>query len=205
MLCDGYGANDTLDNVVLAGCGAHVRRKFNDAEKVQPKKTGRVQVALSYIKKLYRIEKLAKGLSAKARQQLRQERAKPLLEEFKSWLTEAAQAVLPKSLLGVAINYTLNQWEKLQTYLDHGDVSIDNNITERDIRPFTTGRKNWLFSQSVNGAESSAILYSLVMTCRANDVNPYFYFKHLFTELPNREKGCDLADFMPWNVTLDTS
>lgn len=205
VLCDGYAAYDTLEDVALAGCWAHVRRKFKDAEKAQPKKTGRVQVALTYIKKLYRIEKLAKGFSAQARKMLRQEKAKPLLEEFKGWLTKAAQEVLPKSLLGVAINYTLKQWDKLQTYLTHGDISIDNNVTERDIRPFTTGRKNWLFSQSVNGAESSAILYSIVMTCRANDINPYFYFQRLLAELPNREAGSDLSDLMPWNVELDTS
>lgn len=205
LLCDGYKAYETLEDVLLAGCWTHVRRKFKDAEKAQPKKAGRVQVALSYISKLYRIEKSVKSATAEQRQAVRQEKSLPLLAAFKSWLDKAVKEVLPKSLLGKAISYTLNQWSKLQTYLSHGDVSIDNNVTERDIRPFTTGRKNWLFSQSVNGAEASGILYSLVMTCRANDINPYFYFKKLFTELPNREPGCDLTDLMPWNVTLDTS
>ncbi|MGF1689265.1 transposase domain-containing protein, partial [Photobacterium japonica] len=76
------------------------------------------------------------------------------------------------------------------------------NVTERDIRPFTTGRKNWLFSKSVAGAEASANLYSIVMTCRANDINPYYYFLHLFRELPQRASGTDLTNLLPWNVEL---
>ncbi|MBC8945200.1 transposase [Xenorhabdus indica] len=81
-------------------------------------------------------------------------------------------------------------------------VIIDNNVTERDIRPFTTGRKNWLFSTSADGAFASANLYSLVMTCRANDINPYFYFRHIFTELPRRQSGDPLHDLLPWNVNI---
>jgi hypothetical protein len=85
-----------------------------------------------------------------------------------------------------------------------GHLGIDNNITERDIRPFTTGRKNWLFSKSDNGAKASATLYSIVMTCRANDINPYYYFQHLFKALPNRQHiDDDFTDLMPWNVQLD--
>ncbi|MBF4227783.1 IS66 family transposase, partial [Vibrio anguillarum] len=109
---------------------------------------------------------------------------------------------LPKGKLGVAINYTINQWPKLLTYLADGNISIDNNVTERDVRPFTTGRKNWMFSTSVGGAKASANLYSLVMTCRANDINPYFYFVHLFRELPKRSSSDDLTDLMPWNVEI---
>ncbi len=88
-------------------------------------------------------------------------------------------------------------------YLESGELGIDNNVTERDIRPFTTGRKNWLFSKSVSGAEASAALYSIVMTCRANDLNPYLYFMRLFQELPAREKGADLVDLMPWKINLE--
>ncbi len=98
-----------------------------------------------------------------------------------------------------AIAYTA-QW--LLTYLEDGDISIDNNVTERDIRPFTTGRKNWMFSTSVGGAKASANLYSLVMTCRANDMNPYYYFQHLFTELPKRSPKDNVSDLMPWNVEI---
>ena len=79
-----------------------------------------------------------------------------------------------------AVKYTLNQWAKLIRYIEDGELGIDNNITERDLRPFTTGLKNWMFCQSIKGAEASAVLYSIVMTCRANDINPYYYFLHLF-------------------------
>jgi transposase len=106
------------------------------------------------------------------------------------------------SSIGKAIKYNLNQWHKLIRYVEDGHLGIDNNITERDIRPFITGRKNWLFSKSVNGAQASATLYSIVMTCRANDINPYYYFQHLFKILPARQ-GDDFTDLMPWNVQLD--
>ena len=119
---------------------------------------------------------------------------------IKAWLDEAEPQLTPKSYIGKAVRYTLNQWEKLIRYTDDGQLSIDNNHTERDIRPFTTGRKNWLFSKTVKGAEASAILYSIVMTCRANDINPYYYFEKLFAELPQRESGADLTDLLPWNV-----
>mgnify|MGYP003136217674 FL=1 len=115
-------------------------------------------------------------------------------------MKEAEPQLTPKSYIGKAVRYTLNQWEKLIRYTDDGQLSIDNNHTERDIRPFTTGRKTWLFSKTVKGAEASAILYSIEMTCRANDINPYYYFEKLFAELPQREPGADLTDLLPWNV-----
>lgn len=201
LLCDGYKVYEGLKQVTLAGCMAHARRKFTDAQKAQPKaKSGCAEKALGYIGKLYGVESQSKTLSADKRHQHRQEKAKPILAEFHTWLKENQEKVLPKSLIGKAINYTLNQWDKLVTYLEDGYISIDNNVTERDIRPFTTGRKNWLFSKSVAGAEASANLYSIVMTCRANDINPYYYFLHLFRELPARVSGADLSDLLPWNV-----
>jgi transposase len=111
--------------------------------------------------------------------------------------------VTKNSHISKAVNYTLNQWDKLIRYVKDGQLGIDNNITDRDIRPFTTGRKNWMFSQSVNGAQASAALYSIVMNCWANDINPYYYFQHLFREIPQRDENSDLTDLMPWNQ-LDT-
>lgn len=199
LQCDGYQAYDNIEHVIPVACWAHARRKFNDAKTASPKKTGRAQKALSFISKLYRIEAKAKDYSPDKRQALRQE-AIPILTQFKAWLDEAEPQLTPKSYIGKAVRYTLNQWEKLIRYTDDGQLSIDNNHTERDIRPFTTGRKNWLFSKTVKGAEASAILYSIVMTCRANDINPYYYFEKLFAELPQREPGADLTDLLPWNV-----
>ncbi|GAD89183.1 putative transposase [Vibrio halioticoli NBRC 102217] len=141
LLSDGYSAYDKLEDVTQAACMAHVRRKFTEAQKASPsKKAGKAEKALNFIGKLYGIEKNAKELDAQSRYQLRQQEAKPILDEFKQWLD--AQNVLPKGLLGKAISYTQNQWSKLLTYLEDGDISIENNVTERDIRPFTTGRKN---------------------------------------------------------------
>jgi transposase len=201
LLSDGYSAYDTVEKVTQAACMAHVRRKFIEAQTASPsKKAGKPQMALNFIGKLYAVEQRAKGLSALARQQLRQQESVPILNDFKAWLD--SQHVLPKGALGKAINYAQNQWPKLLTYLEDGYISIDNNVTERDIRPFTTGRKNWMFSTSVGGAMASANLYSLVMTCRANDINPYYYFRHLFTELPLHSPADDLSDLMPWNVHL---
>lgn len=201
LLSDGYSAYDTLEGVTQAACMAHVRRKFIDVQKAsQSKKAGKPEKALSFICKLYAVERRAKNLSAEARQQLRMQESLPILNDFKPWLD--SMHVLPKGALGKAITYAINQWSKLLTYLEDGHISIDNNVTERDIRPFTTGRKNWMFSTSVGGAKASANLYSLVMTCRANDINPYYYFRHLFTELPKRSQADGISDLMPWNVDL---
>ena len=128
--------------------------------------------------------------------------SQPILNDFKAWLDSLN--VLPKEALGQTITYARNQWPKLLTYLEDGHISIDNNVAERDIRPFTTGRKNWMFSTSVGSAKASANLYSLVMTCRANDITTYYYFRHLFTELPKRSLADDLSDLMPWNVNLSS-
>ena len=110
--------------------------------------------------------------------------------------------MIARNYIGKAIKYNLNPWHKIIRYVEHGHLGIDNNFTERDTRPFTTGRKNWLFSKSVNGAQSSAILYSIVMTCRANGIHSYYYFLHLFKALPNRQSDDDLTGLMPWNVLL---
>ncbi|WP_068978925.1 IS66 family transposase [Aeromonas sp. EERV15] len=203
LQCDGYRVYASLEGVSLSCCWAHARRKFKDALLAQPKKTGKTSHALSTTQKLYAIEQLARALSPEARCQLRQEKAGPLLMAFKVWLVESQAQLTPKSYVGEAINYVLNQWDALNRYLENGALGIDNNVTERDIRPFTTGRKNWLFATLVKGAKASATLYGLVMTCRANDINAYYYLQTLFRELPNRAEGAALDDLMPWNIKLD--
>lgn len=206
LQCDGYSVYDGIEGIIPVGCWAHARRKYDEALKAESKNKGRAHKAISFISQLYKLEIQAKNkkLSPQARYQLRQEKALPILLKFKVWLDEASDKVTVGSYIGKAIKYTLNQWPKLMRYIEDGQLGIDNNITERDIRPFTTGRKNWLFSKSINGAQASATLYSIVMTCRANDINPYYYFLHLFKVLPNREAGDDdFTDLMPWNVQLD--
>ncbi|MGJ8648710.1 MAG: IS66 family transposase, partial [Marinomonas colpomeniae] len=163
---DGYAGYEKT-TATLVGCWAHARRKFIEAQTSQPKgKTGKADMALSMIQKLYRLEISLKDKPADDKYQQRQEKAKPLLEQFHHWLEKAN--VPPKTAIGAAITYCKNQWYKLIRYIDDGHLTIDNNRAERAIKPFVIGRKNWLFSKTANGANASAILYSIIETAKAN-------------------------------------
>ena len=216
LMTDGYSAWRTLEGVTHFGCMAHARRLFVDAHKGQKKKTGgRALQALEYFKALYQVETLARAelpdgeARADYTYRLRQEHSVPLLEAFKTWLDTQAPLVLPEGLLGKAIGYTRNQWKYLGRYVIDGRAPVDNNILERDIRPFATARNSWLFSDTVAGAKASAIVYSLVLTCRACNVEPYAYLHHVLTELPQRASDADISDLLPFNfakrVQLATS
>jgi transposase len=205
LMTDGYSAWRTLEGVTHFGCLAHARRMFVDAHKGQKKPGGRALQALEYFKALYQVETLARGkrLEGETRADYtyrkRQEHSVPLLEAFRKWLDEQAPQVLPESLLGKAISYTRNQWEYLSRYVVDGRAPVDNNVLERDIRPFATARNSWLFSDTVAGAKASAIVYSLVLTCRACNVEPYAYLRHVLTELPQRAPDADISDLLPFN------
>ncbi|WDE09111.1 IS66 family transposase [Thalassomonas viridans] len=193
---DGYQAYEQTD-ATLAGCMAHARRKFTEAKKAQPKgKTGKADMALSQIQKLYGIESQLKGKSADEKYRVRQEKAKPLIDKLYQWLAVTQPNVAEKSVLGKAVNYMLNQWPKLIRYLDDGLLSIDNNRAERAIKPFVIGRKNWLFSHTANGAQASAMLYSIIETAKANGLMPFDYLNHLLTELPKPDHN--LETMLPW-------
>ena len=194
---DGYQAYEKT-KAKLVGCWAHGRRGFVKAIKLQPKgKTGKANQGLSFIQKLYAIESKLKGKSAAEKYRVRQQQSKPILETFKKWLEKAVNQTLPKSTLGKAIKYCLNQWDKLVRYLEDGRLNIDNNRAERANKAYVIGRKNWMFSQTERGAKASAILYSLVETAKANGVNVYDYIIFLFEELV--KKPTDLEPLMPWN------
>jgi len=203
---DGYSGYDFLDydeNIRHIGCWAHARRKFMDVIKAQGKKrkNGSADKALNYIRKLYRIEKEAreKGLPVDELYQVRQQESKPILNKFKQWLKKTALQTPPKGLLDKAVAYTLNQWERLVD----GRLSIDNNMAENSIRPFVVGRKNWLFSGTPEGAEASALLYSLIETARANKREPYAYLRFIFEKLPTAESLQDYEALLPWNLSPD--
>ena len=199
---DGYAAYEST-GATLAGCMAHARRKFIDAQKMQVKgKVGRADWAVAHIQKLYRVETQITDKTPQEKYALRQLHAVPLLTEFKAWLDKSAQQTNPKSMLGEAVAYTLRQWEKLITYTQHGQLCIDNNRAERAVKPFVIGRKNWLFSNTASGAKASAILYSIIETAKANGLNPVRYVEHLLTEIPKRDAGDSLMDLMPWTVKL---
>jgi len=172
---DGYSGYDFLDTreaIRHIGCWAHARRKFTDVTKALGKnrKPGAADKALSYIRKLYAIEKKSRNGDYTPEQiyEIRQTESKPILDDFKKWLKKKKQQTPPKGLLGKAVAYTLNQWHRLIGYIEDGHLAIDNNMAENSIRPFVVGRKNWLFSGTPEGAEASALLYSLIETAKAN-------------------------------------
>ncbi|MCP5005804.1 MAG: IS66 family transposase [Planctomycetes bacterium] len=194
---DGYaGYNKT--EATKVGCMAHARRKFVEAETAQPKgKVGKANWALNHIQKLYRIEKEIKKKTALEKHKIRQEKSLPLLDEFKRWLDKSSEQVPPKSAVGKAISYSLKQWSKLVRYIDDGHLSIDNNRAERAVKPFVIGRKNWLFSNTGNGATSSAVLYSVIETAKANGLVPFEYLMHCLEHLSSTPERVD--EILPWN------
>ena len=141
-----------------------------------------------------------KAASPEKRYHYRQEHARPLLEEIRQWLDRALPKVPPTTATGKALNYLHNQWPKLIRYLEDGRLEIDNNRTENAIRPFVVGRKNWLFSDTVNGAKASANLYSLIETAKANGLEPYAYLRHLFTTLPKVKTVEAIEALLPGNL-----
>ena len=172
-----------------------------DAKKIQPKgKTGKADQALAWIQKLYLIEKHIKDDSPGQRYQIRQQQAKPIIDNIEQWLQKSLPQVPPKTALGKALTYLHNQWGRLIGYLDDGHYPIDNNLAENTIRPFAIGRKNWLFAHSQAGAKASANLYSLIQTAKANGLNPYDYLKQVFTQLPNANTVEDIEALLPWAI-----
>jgi transposase len=204
---DGFSGYDFLDRqagVRHAGCMAHVRRKFVEVTRAQGKNrtSGSADQALATIRQLYGLEQEARArqLGPEAIRAMRAERARPILDAFHLWLCKRASQTPPKGLLGKAISYALNQWERLLVYLDEPMVTLDNNMAENAIRPFVLGRKNWLFAGTPRGAEASALLYSLIETARANNCEPYSYLRHIFTHLPSAQSLADYEALLPWNL-----
>ena len=200
----GYDAVGKRKDIVHVGCLAHARRKFDEAVKAQSK-TGRGGLAkqgLAHINKIYRVEKLAReaGLNAGARQQLRDKKARPVWTELREWLDKVRTHAPPSTAVGTALRYIDEQWPHLIAVLEDGRLEVDNNLCENAIRPFTVGRKNWLFSDTPAGAKASAGLYSLVETAKANGLEPYAYLRHVFTDLPQAKTLEDIEALLPWNI-----
>lgn len=173
-----------------------------DAKKVLPKnKTGKADMAINLIQKLYRIEQQSKDQPPDKRFETRQAHSIPVLDQLKAWLDKSLDSTVPKSKLGEALGYLAKNWNKLNVYTTDGRLSIDNNPVENAIRPFAIGRKNWMFSQSVKGAKASAMLYSLIETAKANGLEPQAYLTHLFRDLPNCNTLEQFEQLLPWNHT----
>lgn len=209
LMSDGYepyAAIAERHRLVHLGCWAHCRRYFNDALQALPKdKRGPEQLParfLELIGRLYKVEAEARrdNLQAQTQQQLRAQHSKPVLEQIQALALEHLHGVLPGSLLGKALHYLTVQWPKLVRYVDDGRYPIDNNACENAIRPFVVGRRNWLFADTVGGANASANLYSLLQTCAANGVDGYQYLKALLVELPRARTAEDFEALLPWRL-----
>ena len=201
---DGYSGYNKVPEVTRCGCWAHQRRKYEEA---MPK-TGTVEGSAATqgfenCNQLFAIEKDLKELNPDDRKLKRQERSRPVLEAYWSWL-ETVNA-LQGSKLGEAITYSKNQKATLNTFLEDGRIELSNNRAENAIRPFVVGRKSWQFSATKKGAQSSAIVHSIVETAKANSLNIYMYLVHLFNEMPGLDFKNDpslMEDMMPWSLKL---
>jgi transposase len=209
---EGYGAVGREPGVVHVGCWAHARRKFIEALEAKGasrKKRGQrkgghslADEGLGFFQDLYAIERRAKDATPEARLALRRAESLPIVEALRTWLDRALGTVLPQSLTGKAVAYLDGQWEKLVRVFDYGFVPLDTNLVENAIRPFALGRKNWLFADTVAGAEASANLYSVVETAKANRLEPWAYLRHLFAELPRVQSFDDVDALLPDRVRL---
>ena len=213
--CDGFSGYRKMDRLIeevsIACCWAHARRNFADAVKAYGEKKPGVQDTLAYralekIARIYLLDEKFKKLPPEERKKRRQTTVKPRVDAFFAWVKAHQGDVPPKGKTGEGFTYCLNAEKYLRVFLDDGLIPIDNSASERAIRPFAIGRKNWQLIDTVNGAQASAIAYSIVETAKANGLKTYEYLKHLLTELPSRldEKSSDLNldDLLPWSPAL---
>ena len=210
-MTDGYQVYHTLEkereDLTIAGCWVHARRRFDEALAVVPKerqKESASSLILKQIQTIYRKEGKLKDLSSEERLSQRQVAIKPLVDALFAYLKQHESEVGTEKLKD-AFSYALNQEKYLRVFLTDGDVPMDNNASERAIRGFCVGKKNWQMIDTINGAKSSAIIYSIAETAKANNLKPYEYFEHLLTEIPKHMDDSDrsfLDDLLPWSEKL---
>lgn len=204
---DGYSGYHKLpEKIIVVGCWSHLRRKFFDALKTLPKDKqadSNAAKGVSYCDRLFHLEKKFALLSPEDRFKERERLSRPLIDEFYNWIEHLN--ALPKTLLGKAAYYAQSQRKYLERYLLDGRLEISNNRAERSIRPFVIGRRNWLFSNTPNGARASAVYYSLVVTAKENGLNPFEYLAWIFTNAPNLGKSgyaSTIEDLLPGSAAL---
>ena len=207
---DGYQVYHTLEKeleeLTIAGCWVHCRRRFDEALKLIPKscqKESNVFLLMKQIQAIYREEGKLKDLSSDERLKQRQVVIRPLVDAFFAYLKTIK--VSKKDKFGDAVGYALNQEKYLRVFLTDGDIPIDNNASERAIRGFCIGKKNWQMIDTINGAKTSAIIYSIVETAKANNLKPFNYVQYLLEELPQHmdDRDCSfLEDLLPWSEKL---
>lgn len=207
LMCDGYSGYNKVPDAKRTACWAHIRRYLTDAipkgkalDYTQPSVQG-----VMYINQLFHLEDIikAKHTSFDAIKKARLEKEKPVVEGFLSWLDQ--QAPVRGSRMDKAVTYIQNRRSYLTTYLEDGRCSFSNNLSENAIRPFTVGRKNWLFCDTPNGAQASALVYSMVEIAKANGVNVYHYLTYLLEKMPSdRMSDEELELLAPWNENVKT-
>jgi AraC-like DNA-binding protein len=194
-------------SVVIVGCWAHARRKFDEALKGLPEKNRQGSLALkgkSFCDELFNIERELKDMSPEERKRGREVRANPVLSEFLAWLHVHERKAAPKSGIGKAIHYALEQWKFLEHYLLDGRLEISNNRAERSIKPFVIDRKNFLFANTPRGARASAVMFSLIETAKENGLNPYAYLTHIFRHVPNMPPD-DFVGLLPYTESVQAN
>jgi len=197
----GYNGVHDREEITWVACWAHARRKYIEITKTI-KEPGIAHKMVKYIGLLYKIEReaLDKKLDPGEIKKLREEKAIPILGVIKKLVDEVKDATPPQSILGKAIRYTSNNWQGLNNYLLDGRLRIDNNDSERSIKPFAVGRKNWMFCATTKGAEASANIYSIIETCKATNINPYNYLKYLLNHIHDYSDPKDLVNLLPYNI-----
>lgn len=212
---DGYQVYHTIEkereDLTIAGCWVHTRRRFDEALKTLPesgRKKSMAYLVMKQIQAIYREEDKLKDLSSQERLNQRQAIVRPLVEALFVYLKQHDHEVPSNGKLRDGFTYALNQERYLKVFLEDGDVPMDNNASERAIRGFCIGKKNWQVIDTIQGARSSAIIYSIAETAKANDLKPYDYFEHLLTEIPKHMEDRDrsfLDDLLPWSNKLPES
>lgn len=210
MMTDGYEPYNDIarrHQLVHLGCWVHLRRYFIKAEDSVPKAARTPDLLatrfLKLIGKLFAAEARSETWSAQRRQRLRRRYSARVLDAIHTLMTEQSPGVVPKSLLGKGLTYLRAQWPKLIRYIENGDWPVSNNPCENAIRPFCLGRRSWLFSDTVDGANASANLYTLVETAKANNIDPYRYLTWLFQRLPLAKTADDYDALLPWRMPVD--
>lgn len=205
MQVDGYQGYNVINNFEKAFhvcCWAHARKLIYKAHKDE--KSRPAYELLKIIKKLFKVDEEAQDLKLtfEERKRLRDEKSKPVIDEIKKWIDEHKPLVRPNSYLGQGLEYILNRWDKLTIFLEDGRIELSTNLVENKIRPFTIGRKNWLFFDTDKGADAGCIIYSLIETAKANNKNPQKYLEYVFTELPKAKTLEDLEKLLPYDRSL---
>ena len=203
---DGYqGYHKLPENIRVVGCWAHARRKFDEALQTLPKEKRQESLAATgecYCTRLFQLEQALVDLTPEERYTKRLELEKPVLDALLAWANETSAKTAPKSALGKALQYLREQWPYLVRYLEDGRLELSNNRAERSIKPFVIGRKNWLFSNTPAGAQSSAVIYSLIETAKENDLDPYRYLVWLLNHAPGLSRTDEVwaESFLPVNA-----